>query len=110
MVQLFAALHNYRKCQSFGRKGQMTMPASATNTNEIGIVLYPSVQVAPVHGLRICSESPLALHSITSQSIDSRFALRTGNQRTSRDGELSCVFDATRVGEPTTSDWRIWSI
>ena len=27
----------------------MTLPASATN--EIGIVLYPGVQAAPVHGL-----------------------------------------------------------
>jgi hypothetical protein len=54
----------------------MTMPASATN--EIGIVLYPGVQVALSTVLRICSESPLALRSITSETIDSRFALRPG--------------------------------
>jgi hypothetical protein len=48
--------------------------------------------------LRICSESPLALHSITSETIDSRFASRTGNQRTAAMPNFPAYLTAARVG------------
>jgi transcriptional regulator GlxA family with amidase domain len=74
----------------------MTMPASATN--EIGIVLYPGVQVAPcprsygfVRNRRWhCTRSP-ARRSIPG----SRYALAT-----CRDAKLSCVFDSNPRGSP----------
>ena len=55
--------------------------AVAGATNEIGIVLYPGVQAACVHGLTDLFEMPPTLRAINSGTVDPRFALRTGGQR-----------------------------
>jgi hypothetical protein len=69
------------------------MMKTAGATKEIGIVLYPGVQV-----LRICSASPLALHPINGEIVEQRSALRTGNQRTAAMPNFPAYLTATRVG------------
>jgi hypothetical protein len=48
IVQSLAALYNCRKCQSFSRKGQMTIP---NPTSEIGIVVPTRTPASPLRGL-----------------------------------------------------------
>jgi transcriptional regulator GlxA family with amidase domain len=74
------------------------MPASATN--EIGIVLYPGVQAAPVHGLT--DLFGIAAGIALDEKADNRFPLRVTHWRPalSRDAELLCVYDSYPRGSP----------
>jgi transcriptional regulator GlxA family with amidase domain len=69
-------------------------------TNEIGIVLYPGVQAACVHGLTDLFE--IAANIAHDHQRDGRFPLRVTHWRPahSRDTELSCVYDSDPRGNP----------
>jgi transcriptional regulator GlxA family with amidase domain len=74
--------------------------AATDATNEIGIVLYPGVQTACVHGLTDLFE--IAANIARDQQRDGRFPLRVTHWQPthSRDTELSCVYDSTSRGNP----------
>ena len=76
----------------------MTFPANATN--EIGIVLYPGVQAAPVHGLTdlFAIAGSIALD----QGLKDRFPLRVTHWQSAHSGgaDLSCVYDSNPRGHP----------
>ena len=74
--------------------------AATGATNEIGIVLYPGVQVAGVHGLTDLFE--IAANIARDQQRDGRFPLRVTHWQPahSRDTELSCVYDSNPHGSP----------
>jgi transcriptional regulator GlxA family with amidase domain len=74
------------------------MPASATN--EIGIVLYPGAQAAPVHGLT--DLFGIAASIALDEQAHNRFPLRVTHWRPahSRDAELLCVYDSYPRGSP----------
>ena len=74
--------------------------AAMDATNEIGIVLYPGVQAACVHGLT--DLFGIAANIARDQQRNGRFALRVTHweQAHSRDTELSCVYDSSSRGEP----------
>jgi transcriptional regulator GlxA family with amidase domain len=82
----------------FWPQGTPTMPASAAN--EIGIVLYPGVQAAPVHGLT--DLFGIAASIALDEQADNRFPLRVTHWRPahSRDAELLCVYDSYPRGSP----------
>jgi transcriptional regulator GlxA family with amidase domain len=88
--------YNGRKGQSFSWKGQTTMPA----TNEIGIVVYPGVQAAPVHGLT--DLFGIAAFIALDQQRHDPVTLRVTHWRPahSRDAKLSCVYDSDPRGSP----------
>jgi transcriptional regulator GlxA family with amidase domain len=69
-------------------------------TNEIGIVLYPGVQAACVHGLTdlFCVAASIALD----QQRDGRSSLRVTHWQPAynRDTNLSCVYDSDPRGSP----------
>ena len=94
---LGVALHNCRKCQSFGRKGQMTIPKATT---EIGIVLYPGVQAGSVHGFTdlFGIAGKMALNG----NPDPRSPLRVTHWQAAHRGDanLSCVYDSDPRGSP----------
>ena len=94
---LGVALHNCRKCQSFGRKGQMTIPKATT---EIGIVLYPGVQAASVHGFTdlFGIAGKMALNG----NPDPRSPPRVTHWQAAHRGDanLSCVYDSDPRGSP----------
>lgn len=73
------------------------MPAG--ETSEIGIVLYPGVQMAAVHGLTdlLSVAARIALDKRTG-----RPALRVSHWQPAhdRDAELSCVYDSAPGGQP----------
>ena len=77
------------------------MPGSATG--EIGIVLYPGVQVASVHGLT--DLFGIAARLALPQKRDGRPPLRVTHWRsaTSDDAEHSCVYDSNPDGQPQPS-------
>ena len=68
--------------------------AAAGATNEIGIVLYPGVQAACVHGLTDLFE--IAANIARDQQRDGRSPLRVTHWQPahSRDTKLSCVYDS----------------
>jgi transcriptional regulator GlxA family with amidase domain len=70
------------------------MMKTAGATKEIGIVLYPGVQAACVHGLT--DLFGIAAGIASDQRRDSRAALRVTHWQPahSRDAKLSCVFDS----------------
>ena len=96
-AKLAVALHNCRKCQSFGRKGQMTI---AKATSEIGIVLYPGVQAASVYGFTdlFAIAGKMALNG----NPDPRPPLRVTHWQAAHgtDAVLSCVYDSDPRGSP----------
>lgn len=75
--------------------------AAAGATNEIGIVLYPGVQAACVHGLTDLFE--IAANIARDQQRDGRFPLRVTHWQSahSRDTKLSCVYDSDPRGNPS---------
>jgi transcriptional regulator GlxA family with amidase domain len=97
MMQPPVALHNCRECQSFGRKGQLTIPKA---TNEIGIVLYPGVQAASVHGFTdlfgIAGKIALSEHP------DPRLTLRVTHWQAGLgcNANPACVYDSDPSGSP----------
>jgi transcriptional regulator GlxA family with amidase domain len=74
--------------------------AAAGDTNEIGIVLYPGVQAACVHGLTDLFD--IAANIARDQQRDGRFPLRVTQWQPahSRDTKLSCVYDNDPCGNP----------
>jgi len=74
--------------------------AATGATNEIGIVLYPGVQAACVHGLT--DLFGIAAGIALDQRRDGRFPLRVTHWQParSRDTELSCVYDSDPHGNP----------
>jgi transcriptional regulator GlxA family with amidase domain len=74
--------------------------AVAGATNEIGIVVYPGVQAACVHGLTDLFE--IAANIACDQQRDGRFPLRVTHWQPahSRDTELSSVYDSDPRGNP----------
>jgi transcriptional regulator GlxA family with amidase domain len=74
--------------------------AAAGATNEIGIVLYPGVQAACVHGLTDLFE--IAANIARDQQRDGRCQLRVTHWQPahSRDTELWCVYDSDPLGNP----------
>jgi transcriptional regulator GlxA family with amidase domain len=70
------------------------MMKTAGATKEIGIVLYPGVQAACVHGLT--DLFGIAAGIASDQRRDSRAALRVTHWQPahSRDAKLSCVYDS----------------
>ena len=70
------------------------MMKTAGATKEIGIVLYPGVQAACVHGLT--DLFGIAAGIASDQRRDSRAALRVTHWQPahSRDARLSCVYDS----------------
>jgi transcriptional regulator GlxA family with amidase domain len=74
--------------------------AAAGATNEIGIVLYPGVQAACVHGLTDLFQ--IATNIARDQQRDGRFPLRVTHWQPahSRDTKLSCVYDSAPRGNP----------
>jgi transcriptional regulator GlxA family with amidase domain len=74
--------------------------AVAGATNEIGIVLYPGVQAACVHGLTDLFE--IAANIARDQQRDGRSPLRVTHWRPAhnRDTELSCVYDSAPRENP----------
>src|ERR1700731_854681 len=76
------------------------MMKTAGATKEIGIVLYPGVQAACVHGLTDLFGIAAGIASDKRQ--DSRPALRVTHWQAahSRDAKLSCVFDSNPRGSP----------
>jgi transcriptional regulator GlxA family with amidase domain len=72
--------------------------AAAGATSEIGIVLYPGVQAACVHGLTDLFE--IAANIARDQQRDGRFQLRVTHWQPthSRDTELWCVYDSDPLG------------
>jgi transcriptional regulator GlxA family with amidase domain len=74
--------------------------AAAGAANEIGIVLYPGVQAACVHGLTDLFE--IAANIARNQQRDGRFPLRVTHWQPahSRDTELWCVYDSDPRGNP----------
>ena len=74
--------------------------AVAGATNEIGIVLYPGVQAACVHGLTDLFE--IAANIARDQQRDGRSPLRVTHWRPAhnRDTVLSCVYDSAPRENP----------
>ena len=74
------------------------MPAGATN--EIGIVIYPGVQAACVHGLT--DLFGIAVSIALDRQRHDRVSLRVTHWKPadSRDAELSCVYDSDPRGSP----------
>jgi transcriptional regulator GlxA family with amidase domain len=74
--------------------------AATGTTNEIGIVLYPGVQAACVHGLTDLFE--IAANIARDQQRDGRSPLRVTHWRPAhnRDTELSCVYDSAPRENP----------
>ncbi len=74
--------------------------AATDATNEIGIVLYPGVQAACVHGLTDLFE--IAANISRDQQRDGRFPLRVTHWQPAHNGdtELSCVYDSDPRGSP----------
>ena len=74
--------------------------AAAGVTNEVGIVLYPGVQAACVHGLTDLFE--IAANIARDQQRDGRFPLRVTHWQPahSRDSKLLCVYDSDPRGNP----------
>jgi transcriptional regulator GlxA family with amidase domain len=74
------------------------MPATAAN--EIGIVVYPGVQAAPVHGLT--DLFGIAARIALNQQLHDRVPLRVTHWKpaNSRDAKLSCVYDSDPRGHP----------
>jgi transcriptional regulator GlxA family with amidase domain len=74
--------------------------AAASATNEIGIVLYPGVQAACVHGLTDLFE--IAANIARDQQRNGRFPLRVTHWQpaNNRDTDLSCVYDSDTCGNP----------
>ena len=74
--------------------------AATGAANEIGIVLYPGVQAAWVHGLTDLFE--IAANIARDQQRDGRFPLRVTQWQPahSHDPELSCVYDSDPRGNP----------
>ena len=98
-VLLRSAPYNCSKGQSLGRKGQRAMSVGANN--EIGIVLYPGVQAACVHGLT--DLFGIAANIALKQGRDDRSALRVTHWkpgRVRRDITFSCVYDSEPRGRP----------
>src|SRR6202030_3156972 len=71
---------------------------SAGATNEIGIVLYPGVQAACVHGLTDLFE--IAANIARDQQRDGRSPLRVTHWQPAHnhDTKLSCVYDSDPRG------------
>jgi transcriptional regulator GlxA family with amidase domain len=71
--------------------------AVAGATNEIGIVLYPGVQAACVHGLTDLFE--IAANVARDRQQDGRFRLRVTHWKPIHCGaaKLSCVYDSARI-------------
>jgi len=82
------------------RPRQQQETATAGATNEIGIVLYPGVQAACVHGLTDLFQ--IAANIARDQQRDGRFPLRVTHWQpaNNRDTELSCVYDSDTGGNP----------
>jgi len=82
------------------RPRQQQETATAGATNEIGIVLYPGVQAACVHGLTDLFQ--IAANIARDQQQDGRFPLRVTHWQpaNNRDTELSCVYDSDTCGNP----------
>src|SRR4029077_17252648 len=82
------------------RPRQQQETATAGATNEIGIVLYPGVQAACVHGLTDLFE--IAANIARDQQRDGRLPLRVTHWQPThtRDAELSCVYDSDPRGNP----------
>ena len=80
------------------RHQRETAPTAATN--EIGMVLYPGVQAACVHGLTDLFE--IAADIVRDQQRDGRFLLRVTHWQPvhNRDTELCCVYDSAPRGNP----------
>jgi len=74
--------------------------AATDATNEIGIVLYPGVQAACVHGLTDLFE--IAANIARDHQRGGRLPLRVTHWQPahSRDTELSCVYDSDPRGNP----------
>ena len=74
--------------------------AATGATNEIGIVLYPGVQTACVHGLTDLFQ--IAANIARDQQQNGRFPLRVTHWQPahSRDTKLSCVYDSEPRGSP----------
>jgi transcriptional regulator GlxA family with amidase domain len=83
---------NCRKGQSFGEKGQITMPAS--NDSVIGIVLYPGVQPACVNGLT--DLFGIASRIVPEQQRPGRSPLRVTHWQSTHasDTRFFCVYDS----------------
>jgi transcriptional regulator GlxA family with amidase domain len=98
-VLLPTALYNCRKGQSFARKGQTAMPASATN--EIGIVLYPGVQTACVDGLTDLFGIAASI-ALGQQRDNQSPPLRVTHWQAvnNRNATFSCVYDSDARGAP----------
>ena len=82
------------------RPRQQQETATAGAANEIGIVLYPGVQAACVHGLTDLFQ--IAANIARDQQQDGRFPLRVTHWQpaNNRDTELSCVYDSDTCGNP----------
>jgi transcriptional regulator GlxA family with amidase domain len=74
--------------------------AAAGATNEIGIVLYPGVQAACVHGLTDLFK--VAANIARDQQRNGRFPLRVTHWQSAHgsDTKLSCVYDSDPHGSP----------
>jgi transcriptional regulator GlxA family with amidase domain len=74
--------------------------AVAGATNEIGIVLYPGVQAACVHGLTDLFE--IAANIARDHQLDGGFPLRVTHWKPTHCGaaKLSCVYDSAPRGSP----------
>jgi transcriptional regulator GlxA family with amidase domain len=74
--------------------------AATDAINEIGIVLYPGVQAACVHGLTDLFE--IAANTARDQQPNGRLPLRVTHWQSahSHDAELSCVHDSLPRGNP----------
>ncbi len=89
---------NCRKGQSFGRKGQLIMVTGGSL--EIGILIYPGVQAAPVQGLT--DLFGIAVRFALERRSGDRSPLRLTHWRLAegRDRTISCTYDSDPRGNP----------